>query len=150
MNFAMIAGHLGGDPEVRFTSAGRKVTTMSVACRSRKGQNEDTIWYRVTIWGDQFDKMIPYFKKGSSIVVFGELHRPELFTNREGKQQISSLEITASHIGFSPFGKGNGGPSSQESTGGEAPAMDPFAQFASMAATSSPKSDMPHEDEVPF
>ena len=102
MNHIHIAGNLGADPETRFTSSGQKVTTLRVACRSRK---EETIWYKVTIWGDQFDKLLPYYKKGSSIIVVGELMKPEIFMDREGKPQIS-LQMVAFHIGFSPFGKG--------------------------------------------
>lgn len=104
MNYIMIAGHLGADPEVRFTSSGKKVTTLRVATNARRGNTEETIWWRVTIWGEQFDKMIPYFKKGSAVVVFGEMQKPEIFTDRDGKPQIS-MNLTASHIQFSPFGK---------------------------------------------
>lgn len=105
MNQITVAGHLGADPEVRFTSSGQKVTTLRVAARVRKGsKGDDTIWWRVTIWGDQFDKMIPYFKKGSPIIVFGELNKPEIFTDREGRPQIS-MNITAQNLLFSPFGR---------------------------------------------
>ena len=104
MNHAMVAGHLGSDPETRFTSSGQKVTSFRVGCRSRK---DDTIWWKITIWGEQFDKMLPYFKKGSSIVVHGEISKPEIFTDKEGKSQIS-MQLTASHIAFSPFGKKDG------------------------------------------
>jgi len=101
MNQAMIAGHLGVDPEVRFTSSGQKVTTFRVGARSRR---EDTIWWRVTVWGEQFDKMIAYLKKGSPVVVFGEISKPEIFTDKEGKPQVS-MSITASNVLFSPFGR---------------------------------------------
>lgn len=95
MNQITVAGHLGADPEVRFTSGGQKVTTLRVAARVRRGsKGDDTIWWRVTIWGEQFDKMIPYFKKGSPIIVFGELNKPEIFTNRDGQPQVS-MNITA-------------------------------------------------------
>ncbi len=104
MNTITIAGHLGADPEVRFTSTGKKVTTLRVATHTRKGNADDTIWWRVTIWGDQFDKMLTYLKKGSSVIVTGDLQKPELFTDRDGKQQIS-MNITAFNIQFSPFGK---------------------------------------------
>jgi len=163
VNFIHIAGHLGADPEVRFTSSGKKVTTLRVAARARKGQNDETIWYRVTIWGDQFDKIIPYFKKGSSIVVAGELHRPEIFNDREGKPQVS-MEITASYIQFSPFGKSGGSQQAQE--GGSqsqqhaAPASGPVPPFGGFSEGSPnpympghpagvPKGDT-HDDEVPF
>jgi single-strand DNA-binding protein len=104
MNQTTIAGHLGADPEVRFTSSGNKVTTLRVATRARKGGKDDTIWWQVSIWGDQFDKMIPYFKKGSPIIVVGELQKPEIFTDREGRPQIS-MNLTALNLLFSPFGK---------------------------------------------
>lgn len=101
MNQITIAGHLGADPEVRFTSSGQKVTTLRVAARVRR---DETIWWKVTIWGEQFDKMIPYFKKGSPIIVIGELNKPEIFTDREGKPQVS-MSITALNLQFSPFGR---------------------------------------------
>ena len=152
MNFIHIAGHLGADPEVRFTSTGKKVTTLRVATRSRKGQNDETIWYRVTIWGEQYDKVIPHFKKGSAIVVAGELQRPEIFTDREGKPQIS-LDITANSIQFSPFGKG--GPGAQQGQEGGIQAQPATAPSAASSpympsfGTAAPKGDT-HDDEVPF
>ncbi len=104
MNQITIAGHLGADPEVRFTSSGQKVTTLRVAARARRSGKDETIWWKVTIWGEQFDKIIPYFKKGSPIIVAGELSKPEIFTDREGRPQVS-MSITAFNIMFSPFGR---------------------------------------------
>ena len=163
MNFINIAGHLGADPEVRFTSSGKKVTTLRVATRTRKGQNEDTIWWRVTIWGEQFDKIMPYFKKGSSIVVFGEVHKPEIFNDREGKPQVS-MEITAVQIQFSPFGKPGGSQGSGQAQEGaqagpvsSAGATSPYAASGrgfSEAGSAAGKSPAPQgqtfDDEVPF
>ena len=105
MNHATIAGHLGSDPETRFTSSGQKVTSFRVGCKSRK---DESIWWRVTVWGEQFDKMLPYFKKGSPIIVDGEITKPEIYTDKEGKPQIS-MQIVASQLSFSPFGKGKDG-----------------------------------------
>lgn len=104
MNWILIAGHLGDDPEERFTPSGQKVVTMRIATRSRRKGEDVTIWFRVSIWGDRFDKMLPYLKKGSAILVGGELHKPEIYTDREGKPQIS-MEITAETLRFSPFGR---------------------------------------------
>ena len=158
MNLITIAGHLGGDPEVRFTSSGKKVTTFRVATRTRKGQNDDTIWWRVTVWGEQFDKMIPYFKKGSPIVVSGEFHKPEMFTDREGKTQIS-LEITAHSIQFSPFGKP--GSSGAEGTTTHHTGSQATSQTSESAPINPYMGGMPtppgggakgstYDDEVPF
>lgn len=104
MNIIEILGHLGADPETRFTPSGQKVTNFRVAVNVRKGGKDETIWFRVTVWGDRYDKMIAFLKKGSAIIVLGELSKPEIYTDKEGKQQIS-MEITAEMLKFSPFGK---------------------------------------------
>jgi single-strand DNA-binding protein len=158
MNHTMIAGHLGADPEVRFTSSGQKVTTLRVAARARRSGKDETIWWRVTIWGEQFDKMIPYFKKGSSIIVMGELNKPEIFTDRDGKPQVS-MSLTAYNISFSPFGRPDSGGSSEG--GQETHSETSFAEPAAHGANSMPgamhgtmhgqgKAPAFTDDEVPF
>jgi single-strand DNA-binding protein len=100
-----IAGHLGSDPEVRFTPSGQKVTSFRVATNIKRGDKEKTVWWRVSCWGDRFDKRLAYLKKGSAVIVVGEMGIPDIYTDKSGNQQIS-LEITAEIISFSPFGKG--------------------------------------------
>jgi len=104
MNIIEIAGHIGADPVTRFTATGQKVTTFNVAVNSRKGGSDVTMWFRITIWGDRFDKLLTYLKKGSAVIVLGELQKPEIWTDKEGRPQIS-LDVTAEIIRFSPFGK---------------------------------------------
>jgi len=113
MNLLTIAGNLGADPEVRFTTNGQKVTSFRVGTRGRKA--DITIWWRVTVWGDSFDKMISFLKKGSAVIVTGEMDKPEIFTDKEGKQHIS-LNLTASNIKFSPFGRSDRTESSEKFT----------------------------------
>lgn len=152
MNQLTIAGHLGADPEVRFTSSGKKVTTLRVATRSRRGGKDETIWWRVTIWEEQFDKMMPYFKKGSPIVVTGELGKPEIFTDREGRPQVS-MNITAFYIGFSPFGRPDQPASegNQESAAASSASEPAYAGFGEQVAHGQGKSGGSFdEDEIPF
>lgn len=154
MNQTFIAGHLGADPEVRFTSSGQKVTTLRVGARARK---DETIWWKVTVWGEQFDKMIAYFKKGSSILVFGELNKPEIFTDKEGRPQVS-MSITANNLLFSPFGRSDSHAS--QSAGSHTQALSQMAalsadmESAYTTADSSVgqgKMDLPFADEeMPF
>ena len=155
MNFVNIAGHLGADPEVRFTSTGKKVTTLRVATRSRKGGADVTIWWRATIWGEQFDKMIPHLKKGSPVVAFGELQKPEIFNDREGKPQIS-LEVWVSNLQFSPFGKSDregGAPAAGATAAAAAPGhaasapINPYMQSPMQPAKAGGET---YDDEVPF
>lgn len=146
MNQTTIAGHLGADPEVRFTSSGQKVTTLRVAAKARKGGKDETIWWKVTVWGEQFDKMMVYLKKGSAIIVVGEMSKPEIFTDREGKPQIS-LNLTASNLLFSPFGKTEGSSSHSESHH----VAEPAHHAPEPAAVGQGKADVSfNEDEIPF
>lgn len=149
MNQTIIAGHLGADPEVRFTSSGQKVTSLRVGAKARK---DETIWWRVTIWGEQFDKMIPYFKKGSSVIVFGELTKPEIFTDKEGRPQIS-MNITANNLLFSPFGKSDGQSthSNSHSQMAALAAESESVYSTSEASLGQGKMDLPFGDEeMPF
>lgn len=105
MNIIEIFGHLGADPESRVTPNGQKLTVLRVATNSRRsGKESITIWYRVLLWGDDFDKMLPHFKKGSAIIVVGEMLPPETYVDRDGRTQVS-LSVAAEFIRFSPFGK---------------------------------------------
>lgn len=99
-----IAGFLGADPEERFTANGKRVISLRVATRVRQGGQDETVWWRVNIWGDRFDKMLPFLKKGSAVIVVGEMSKPETYTSRDGIVQVS-LTISAEMIKFSPFGR---------------------------------------------
>ena len=104
MMIVQLAGHLGADPESRFTQSGQKVTTLRMAVNHRKGKEDITVWWRVTIWGDQFERMMPYVKKGSGLMVVGEMQAPDMYADRDGNQRIS-MECTALHLSFNPFGR---------------------------------------------
>jgi len=157
MNIITIAGRLGLDPEVRFTSNGQKVTTLRMAVNVRKAGKEETIWYRVTVWGEHFDKMISFLKKGSALIVVGDLAKPEIFNDREGKPQVS-MNITASSLMFSPFGRSD---KSQDASGVSVEktssnpqgfqANEEYASFASgEKKTESSNSEEFSDDEIPF
>lgn len=104
MNLVEIAGHLGADPETRVTPNGLKITTLRLATNSRRAGKDETIWWRVTIFGDRFDKMLIHIKKGSPLIVLGELNKPEIWMDKEGRPQIT-LEVVAEMLKFNPFGK---------------------------------------------
>jgi single-strand DNA-binding protein len=157
MNFINIAGNLGADPEVRFTSSGKKVTTLRVATKTRKGGQDETIWWRATIWGEQFDKMVSFLKKGSSVVVFGEMQKPDIFNDRDGKPQVS-MEITVASVQFSPFGKSDkeggstGAPQQQQAPSAPFGALHDSAPVNPYSKASSQAMPAGHtfDDEVPF
>jgi len=171
MIIIQIAGHLGADPETRFTAGGLKVTTLRVAAKTRKSGKDVTVWWEVTIWGDRFDKMVSYLKKGSAVIAIGEMQEPEMYTDRQGNTRVS-LKITADIVKFSPFGKPDrsteqqGGFEQQTEQGGfgqqaeavtPAPAAPNFAaatpapaqDFSAVGASATVQEQISNED-VPF
>lgn len=77
LNQVQIIGNLGSDPEVRTTSGGTKVATLSVATSEsweKDGQkHENTEWHRLTLWRGLADVAEKYLSKGDRIFAQGHL-----------------------------------------------------------------------------
>ena len=117
-----IIGNLGKDPELRFTPSGDQVASFSVATSKswtgKDGQrNERTIWFRVTAWLKLAELASEYLKKGSRVLVVGEMEEPQAYVDREGKPR-ASLEMRAQTIRFlTPKGEGGMDPNNPGSAG---------------------------------
>jgi single-strand DNA-binding protein len=149
MNQMTIMGRLGSDPEVRFTSSGQKVTTLRVATNQKRAKKEETVWWKVTVWGESFDKMMAYFKKGSAIIASGEMSKPEIYTDKEGRPQVS-LNLTSYHLSFSPFGKSDKQESGEDSYSGKQGAEPSYGKKEEASSQNSMSHDDFTEDEIPF
>lgn len=103
MNLIHIIGHLGADPEQRVTPSGQKLWKIRIATRVRKNGQDDTIWWNLTIWGDQYDKMLVHFKKGKPAYVVAEMTKLDIYTDKNGQPQIS-YEATVRSLHFVPLG----------------------------------------------
>jgi len=127
------------------------VTTLRVAARVRKGGKDETIWWKVSVWGEQFDKMIPHFKKGSPIIVIGEMNKPEIFTDREGRPQVS-MSMTALNLLFSPFGRPDQGSGQEQSQPAASSVSEPAFSAVSEGSAYGQNKAASHyaDDEVPF
>jgi len=106
----LLAGNLGGDPEMRYTPSGQPVTNFSVAT-NRKWTNtdgskgEETVWFRVTAWGKLAETCNQYLAKGRSVLIEGRLTPdkatggPRIWTGNDG-QPRASFEVTADTVKF--------------------------------------------------
>ena len=78
LNKVMIIGHLGREPEMRYTPSGRPVTTFSVAT-SRSWTTSDgerrnhTEWFNVVAWGSLAEICNQYLAKGQQVYIEGRL-----------------------------------------------------------------------------
>ena len=103
----VIMGRLGRDPEMRYTPQGTPVTTMSVATDRRwtnqEGeQQQETTWFRVTVWGRQAENCNQYLSKGRAVLAEGRM-RSSQWDDQQG-QTRRSWELVASRVVFLPAG----------------------------------------------
>jgi single-strand DNA-binding protein len=78
LNKVMLIGHLGRDPEMRYTQNGTPVAQFSVAASSRwkdaGGETkESTEWFNVVAWSKLAETCNQYLSKGSKVYVEGRL-----------------------------------------------------------------------------
>ncbi|MEB2689989.1 single-stranded DNA-binding protein [Chlamydia suis] len=110
MLFGYLVGFLAADPEERMTSGGKRVVVLRLGVKSRVGSRDETVWCRCNIWNNRYDKMLPYLKKGSSVIVAGELSL-ESYVGRDGTPQ-ASISVSVDTLKFNsgssrPEGKGS-------------------------------------------
>jgi len=148
-----LIGHVGQDPQMRYTPDGTPVTNISVATKTQLGKEtnpqcpagwkesyngrywEMTTWWRVTFWRKQAETVNNIVTKGMLVFVEGEIkgeaangqQNPRVWTGNDGVAK-ASFELTARNIKFL---------TSRAEGGAEAPAGDaPPGGF--------------EEDEIPF
>lgn len=148
VNKAIIIGHLGRDPEVRYLPNGDAVSNFSVATTERwkdkasQEQKEATEWHRVSVFGKLAEIAGEYLKKGSMVYVEGRLQTRKW----KDKQDVEryTTEIRADTIRF--LNRVEGG--DEEST----PAAKPASEGKKPASKPKPGpsilSDM--DDDIPF
>ena len=114
----IIVGHLGRDPEMRYTPSGQAVTNFSVATNRKWTGNdgqpqEETVWFRVSVWGKQAETCNQYLSKGQLVMAEGrmtvdrETGGPRIWTDQDGNPR-ASYEMTAYTVKFLG-GRGDGG-----------------------------------------
>lgn len=99
----VVVGHLGRDPEMRYTSSGVPVTSFSVATsRTWTDQSgvrqEKTTWFRVTTWRQLAELCNQYLSKGRMVLVEGDIDA-SAWMAQDG-QPRASLELTARNVRF--------------------------------------------------
>ncbi len=128
----VLVGNLGRDPEMRYTPQGTAVTTFPVASTRRYNtadgqQKEETVWFRISVWGKQAETVNQYLSKGRQVLVEGALvpdenGGPRIWTGQDGKPR-ASFEVRAQTVRF--LGKREGAPAS-----GAGPAEAPAEEAA--------------------
>jgi single-strand DNA-binding protein len=101
LNKVMIIGHLGRDPEMRYTPSGRPVTTYSVATsrswNTTDGERRsDTEWFNVVAWGSLAEICKQYLVKGQQVYIEGRL-QTRRWEDDDGNKR-TTVEIVAKEM----------------------------------------------------
>src|ERR1700710_254334 len=154
-----VVGNLTADPERRFTPSGAAVASFTVASTPRsfdKNTNEwkdgDALFLRCSIWRQAAENVAESLQRGMRGVVTGRL-KQRSFETREGEKRTvieldvdevgPSLRYATAKVNRTQRGSSGGG-FGGESSGGSAPAEDPWASSGPAASGGG------FSDEPPF
>ncbi len=95
INKVILVGHLGADPEVRYTPGGAAVANLRVATSEswtdkQTGQRQDkTEWHRVVLFGRLGEISGEYLRKGSQVYLEGRLQTRK-WQDQNGQDRYST------------------------------------------------------------
>lgn len=72
MKTITLAGTIGKDAVLRRTQGGEPVLGFSVAVDDGYGENKQTMWFDVNLWGKRGQSLEPHLKKGTKVTVQGD------------------------------------------------------------------------------
>jgi single-strand DNA-binding protein len=145
LNRAQLIGNLGADPELRSTTSGTRVATLSVATSrrwtDRGGQpQEKTEWHRVICWDRLAEVCEQFLKRGDRVYVEGSIEYRQ-WEGQDGQTRYTT-EIRAREM-IMLGGRGD--------RPGQAPASEPYQKSAPGTGLSDFTDDaLAGEDDLPF
>lgn len=91
LNKVYLLGNLGDDPVLRWTKSGTAVLHMSIATTETYiekggGRREVTNWHRAVLWGRRGEAMEKFLRKGSRVMVEGNL-RTSSWDDKDGTKR---------------------------------------------------------------
>jgi single-strand DNA-binding protein len=145
LNKVLLIGNLTRDPELRYLTTGRAVTTFSIAVNrnftTQSGEKkEETTFVRIVTWDKRAEVCNEYLKKGSPVFVEGRL-QSRTWEAQDGSKR-STTEIVANSVQFL-----SRGPVSK--TAASEAQAEPPAPEEEMQDSGSVQSKT-NEEEVPF
>jgi len=143
VNKVILIGHLGADPDIRYTANGTPVAnlrlaTTEVAMVGEGKWEERTEWHRVVAFGKVAENCGTFLSKGRQIYVEGRIQTRQ-WDDQQGNKRYST-EIVAREIQFLGGGGGGEDRSAQAPRGGQSP---------SPAGTPSSYSNRSQTEELP-
>jgi len=119
-NLTLVA-RLARDPELRTTSNGKSVCSLTLPVDTGFGDNKTTTWWTATLWGKRAEAAANYLRKGAWVSVSGPA-RIRQYDKRDGSAGFSA-EVDASSWEFVGNKSDNEAPAASSSSGRQRHAM---------------------------
>jgi single-strand DNA-binding protein len=147
LNKAELIGNLGADPEIRSTTSGTRVATLSVATSrswtDRSGQRQEkTEWHRAVCWDKLAEICERYLKRGDRVYIEGRIEYRQ-WEGQDGQTRYTT-EIRAREM-IMLGGSGDSGGSSRSSSDSHASVPASEEDFSDFSGDS-----LAGEDDLPF
>jgi len=148
LNRVQLIGNLGQDPEVRFTHAGKRVVTLSLATSEnwtdqQSGERrQKTEWHRIIIWNEGLGTLAEkYLNKGAKVFIEGKLATRK-WQDQDGRDRYGTEIHLTPYNGTLTFldSRRNGNGTGEDNVAGES---------APRKSEDAPKGGDPDE-EIPF
>jgi len=146
LNMTQIIGHLGRDPEVRYTPEGTAVAKLAVATnetwKDKDGEKQErTEWHRVVLFDKKAEIAAEYLKKGSLVYLQGRLQTRK-WQGDDGQDRYTT-EIIADRMRML------GGKGEREAQANGTPTA-PGSSHRGQSSQSTAEPDVPFDDDIPF
>ena len=94
INKAILVGHLGNDPDTKYTQSGMAITRISLATTSSRKDKEGNVqertdWHRVVFFGKLAEIAKEYLRKGSQVYIEGEIQYGK-YTDKDGIEKYTT------------------------------------------------------------
>jgi single-strand DNA-binding protein len=146
VNKVILIGHLGADPEKRYTQAGMAICNLRVATSEVSGKGDDrketTEWHKCVCFAKTAENAATYLRKGAGVYVEGRLHT-NAYDDKDGVKRYST-EIVVNELKFLDR-KGGDGPRDREDRV-DTPSSAAMEEAAQVGAPTKPDDD----DQFPF
>ena len=87
MNSYQTIGRLTRDPETKYTTGGKSITSFAIALDVGFGNNKKTIFWECKLWGERGETFAKYVAKGHQVGIESRIEQEEWTDKASGEQR---------------------------------------------------------------
>jgi single-strand DNA-binding protein len=150
VNKVILVGHLGKDPEVKYTPSGTPVAKFSLATNERykdkEGNWQDrTEWHNIVAWQRTAEIVGEYCKKGSQVYLEGRLRTDSWDDKQTGQKKYRTEIVVNDLVLLGGRSEGEGG-----SAGRSRAAAEPAPAAAEQPSPDYESATQITDEDIPF